>query len=287
MQASGIWQVDTDRNPLQIRYYHCNQISTPLALSDEQGQIVWAAEYDPWGNLQKEYNADPKKIRQDSRLPGQHHDRATELYYNRHRYYDPQLGAYVNQDPIGLNGGSNTYSYAYDPMKFIDPKGLANSGAAPKMIEKMLQTYKKNNYGDTSACSYYAEMLSENPKCKYYEEGLGICQGKNAIVNTAIDTGYMHAKIFKNIQSSLGETLTTIRESLVASDKQAREANETDQNGCVKGNIIDEYHDNAFTEAGIDNIFYGGNLWFQSVWPNPVPLDPSKSKYDPRWIWNR
>jgi len=89
MQAEGVWQ-EEEYNPLQIRYYHCNQIGTPLALSDEQGQIVWAAQYDPWGNLQEEYNADPKNVRQDIRLPGQHHDRTTGLYYNRHRYYDPK-----------------------------------------------------------------------------------------------------------------------------------------------------------------------------------------------------
>ncbi|MDH5856533.1 RHS repeat-associated core domain-containing protein [Lampropedia aestuarii] len=124
LTADGKWQDLEDTNPLQIRYYHCNQIGTPLALSDEQGQVVWAAEYDPWGNVQKEYNADSKSIRQDIRLPGQHHDRTTELYYNRHRYYDPQLGAYVNQDPIGLNSGQpNLFAYVKDPIQSGDPLG--------------------------------------------------------------------------------------------------------------------------------------------------------------------
>ncbi|MDH5858559.1 hypothetical protein [Lampropedia aestuarii] len=151
----------------------------------------------------------------------------------------------------------------------------------------MLATYKKNNYGDTSACFYYSEMMQENQNCNYYKEGLGICRGENAIVNLAVDTGYMHAKIFNNLSTSLGETPTSIRSSLILPDQQARANEEIDQNGCAKGNVIDQYHNKAFSEAGINDFFYGGNLWLQSTWPNPAPLDPSKSKYDIRWLWSK
>ena len=41
----------------------------------------------------------------------------------------------------------------------------------------------------------------------------------------------------------------------------------------MTGNEIDLYHINAFEEVGINNGFYGGNLWPQSIWPNPVPKD--------------
>ncbi len=74
-----------------------------MALTDQTGQVAWAAKLDPWGNVLQEYN--PQGLHQTIRLPGQHHDRETGLYYNRHRYYDPVVGIYVNQDPIGLMGG--------------------------------------------------------------------------------------------------------------------------------------------------------------------------------------
>lgn len=58
------------------------------------------------------------------RLPGQQCDEASGLYYNRHRCYNPGLGRYITQDPIGLMGGWNPYLYPLNPIIDIDPLGL-------------------------------------------------------------------------------------------------------------------------------------------------------------------
>ncbi|MGH9817008.1 MAG: RHS repeat-associated core domain-containing protein, partial [Candidatus Acidiferrales bacterium] len=45
--------------------------------------------------------------------------------YLRNRWYDPQTGRFLTQDPIGLAGGVNLYSYAgSNPVNFSDPFGL-------------------------------------------------------------------------------------------------------------------------------------------------------------------
>ncbi|WP_353622035.1 RHS repeat-associated core domain-containing protein, partial [Citrobacter sp. Cpo100] len=58
------------------------------------------------------------------RLPGQQYDDESGLHYNRHRYYNPGLGRYNTQDPIGLRGGLNPYTYPLNPVTEVDPLGL-------------------------------------------------------------------------------------------------------------------------------------------------------------------
>jgi RHS repeat-associated protein len=58
------------------------------------------------------------------RFPGQYFDRETNLAYNYFRDYSPDIGRYVESDPIGLDGGLNTYSYVGgDPLRASDPNG--------------------------------------------------------------------------------------------------------------------------------------------------------------------
>ena len=61
---------------------------------------------------------------QNLRFQGQYFDEETGLHYNRFRYYDPDCGRFVSQDPIGLLGGQNSYQYAPNPIGWIDPLGL-------------------------------------------------------------------------------------------------------------------------------------------------------------------
>jgi RHS repeat-associated protein len=55
---------------------------------------------------------------------GRESDGATGLYYYRARYYSPQLGRFISEDPIGLGGGQNFYRYVYgNPIQLRDPRG--------------------------------------------------------------------------------------------------------------------------------------------------------------------
>jgi RHS repeat-associated protein len=56
---------------------------------------------------------------------GREWDPETNLYYYRARYYDPKIGRFISEDPIGFGGGVNFYAYALgNPVSFIDPSGL-------------------------------------------------------------------------------------------------------------------------------------------------------------------
>ena len=61
---------------------------------------------------------------QPFRLQNQYADRETGLHYNFFRYYEPDAGRFVNQDPIGLWGGENLYRFAPNTQIWADPLGL-------------------------------------------------------------------------------------------------------------------------------------------------------------------
>jgi RHS repeat-associated protein len=64
------------------------------------------------------------------RFAGREYDQRTGLYYMRARYYDPQMGRFLSEDPIGIAGGLNLYAYAEDePVNQSDPLGLARPGS--------------------------------------------------------------------------------------------------------------------------------------------------------------
>ncbi|MCY1124511.1 DUF6531 domain-containing protein [Escherichia coli] len=106
----------------RLHLYHCDHRGLPQALITPEGETAWCGEYDEWGNQLNEEN--PHHLYQPYRLPGQQYDEESGLYYNRHRYYDPLQGRYITQDPIGLKGGINLYTYPLAPIRYTDPLGL-------------------------------------------------------------------------------------------------------------------------------------------------------------------
>ncbi|MBK7923496.1 MAG: RHS repeat-associated core domain-containing protein [Gemmatimonadetes bacterium] len=59
------------------------------------------------------------------RFAGREYDSESGLYYMRARYYDPALGRWISEDPIGVEGGHNLFGYSgNDPVNVVDPWGL-------------------------------------------------------------------------------------------------------------------------------------------------------------------
>ena len=63
---------------------------------------------------------------------GRERDPDTGMLYYRARFYDPQVGRFIGEDPLGFDGGMNWYSYVEnDPINDSDPAGLARRGRGP------------------------------------------------------------------------------------------------------------------------------------------------------------
>ena len=116
---------------VSIYYVHADQLNTPRQVtrpSDNAPMWTWFS--DPLGT--DAANANPAGLGAfvyNLRVPGQYYDAETGLNYNYFRDYDPATGRYVESDPIGLDGGTNTYAYGLgNPLSETDPLGLAPPG---------------------------------------------------------------------------------------------------------------------------------------------------------------
>jgi RHS repeat-associated protein len=87
---------------------------------------MWAWFSDPFGTDAANDNpAGAGAFAYNLRFPGQYFDGETGLHYNYARDYDPATGRYVESDPIGLQGGINTYTFVNDtPVMDDDTDGL-------------------------------------------------------------------------------------------------------------------------------------------------------------------
>ena len=118
------WTNREGESKQEINYFHCDQIGIPREMTDKDGNLLWFGNYTGWGRLKEETKVTDSAY-QPFRLQNQYADRETGLHYNFFRYYEPDAGRFVNQDPIGLYGGDNLYRFSSNIQIWIDPLGLA------------------------------------------------------------------------------------------------------------------------------------------------------------------
>jgi RHS repeat-associated protein len=94
---------------------------TITGLVDSAGTVGNSYRYSPWGQLEDSTEI----VANTLRFAGREYDTVNGHYYNRARFYDPHLGRFLSEDPIGTAGGINLYAFASsDPISFRDPFGL-------------------------------------------------------------------------------------------------------------------------------------------------------------------
>ncbi len=109
-----------------LAYFHNDQIGIPREMTDIHGNLLWYGEYTAWGCLKKDGRV-YQNVHQPFRLQNQYFDEETGLHYNLMRYYEPEAGRFVNQDPIKLIGEDNLYLFAFNSQIWVDALGLSKA----------------------------------------------------------------------------------------------------------------------------------------------------------------
>ena len=164
------WTTADGENRQQTHYFHCDQIGIPREMTDKDGNLLWFGNYTGWGRLKEETKVTDSAY-QPFCLQNQYADRETGLHYNFFRYYEPDAGRFVNQDPIGLLGGENIYRFGNSIQSWIDPLGLdgfqllrdyANSPGVQAEYHKALAAAAMANHPKTlPASSHTLSIVAE------------------------------------------------------------------------------------------------------------------------------
>ncbi len=100
--------------------YHHDQLMSVTGLSTHDGQAQQTLRYGAFGNLKSSTGSSANRLR----YTGRELDADTQLYYYRARYYDPSIGRFISEDPLGFEAGVNFYAYVNNnPIGSNDPSG--------------------------------------------------------------------------------------------------------------------------------------------------------------------
>jgi RHS repeat-associated protein len=87
------------------KYFLTDHLGSTVDLADSNGNITESATYDSFGNKLS------SNLTTRYQYTGREYDEYTGLMFYRARFYDPQIGRFINENPIGLEGGFNLYVY--------------------------------------------------------------------------------------------------------------------------------------------------------------------------------
>ncbi|MEM9103698.1 MAG: RHS repeat-associated core domain-containing protein [Pseudomonadota bacterium] len=124
-QCGAAHRIGTYTTNERVRYAHADILGSPILETDQAGNVIAEFHYQPFGETEEEK-------REDIGYTGHLEDTDLGLTYMQARYYDPLLGRFYSNDPVGVLGhlqrgsvqGFNRYTYTYNnPYRYTDPDG--------------------------------------------------------------------------------------------------------------------------------------------------------------------
>jgi RHS repeat-associated protein len=120
-------------------YYHADGLGSVTSLSNSTGSLAQTYTLDSFGKQ----TASSGSLTNPFQYTAREFDPETNLYYHRARYYDPNVGRFLTEDPVGFRGWDmNFYRYVRNrPNSYTDPIGLVTID--PTFNEDCLPALKK------------------------------------------------------------------------------------------------------------------------------------------------
>jgi RHS repeat-associated protein len=105
-------------------WYHTDHVGSVKAVTNQTGDMVWDADYLPFGQQYMKNKLDSEFEEDDLGFTGKGYDTDVGLYYFNARWYDADTGRFISEDPVGDPSNPNLYTYCRNnPLSFTDPTG--------------------------------------------------------------------------------------------------------------------------------------------------------------------
>lgn len=181
------------KNNGSLNIVHTDYLGTPRVVTSglNGGSMIWQWKNDnPYG-----YNEANGSIEFNLRFAGQYYDSESGLHYNMFRTYNPEIGRYMQSDPIGLAGGFNTYNYVgRNPLDGIDPLGLNKEIFLDIIDSNRPAAYVSKNWSNALRVVTHATATGEG---WYHYMGTSVNSRKFGQV--LADTEYLQNRLKNNI----------------------------------------------------------------------------------------
>jgi len=245
-ETNSVLAGGTDTNRVSD-YYHQDSLTSSSALSGSAGGQTEVNVWYPFGRVQ---TASPQASFQVSRrFTGQVFDAESGLYYYNARYYDPELGRFIQPDteiPDLSNPQSyNRYSYVLnDPLRYNDPSGHDETytGASGR---ELLQDEDPDAHAVVQSARHSAGTIAAvgtavaeaNPIVGGFNGGYGAIAGKDAITGNKLNGG-------QRLLSGVGAAASIVPIGMAAKEGASvlKAAKDVEK---VKGSYVHEFESGA------------------------------------------
>ena len=212
-------------------FYHADGLNSVTDLTDSNGATVQSYVYDAWGKVLDQTGT----IENPIMYTGREQDTESDLYYYRARSYDPNVGRFLELDPIGFGGDSpNLYLYVRDnPTNFTDPLGLRRRPLIPPIRPPL--------GNGPASCSYYDQVSNANGgQCPYYAKTAPfVCRNAGALP-TLIGVSNTELGCIRNAVIKYDQLFQQDSSNLSSTCPK-----------CMKDSIIEDYHRAAYSQCGV------------------------------------